>query len=178
MSDRMVMATFDHEDDVLAATRAAREQGYAIRDVFAPYAIHGIDRAMGLRPSRLTWVCFICGMIGALGMFWFQHWVAAIDWPIDVGGKPWNSLPADVPVAFESMVLLGGFGSVFALFIVSRLYPGKKAVQPTPEVTDDRFVLVLDELDASYNIDDVRNMLADYDLVDLKEHSAGEDEIA
>ena len=174
MSDRMVLATFDHEDDVLAATRAARQQGYSIRDVFAPYAIHGIDRAMGLRPSRLTWVCFICGMIGAVSMFWFQHWTAAINWPIDVGGKPWNSLPADVPVAFESMVLLGGFGSVFALLIVSRLFPGKKATLPNPQVTDDRFVLVLDELDASYDMDDVREMLATYDVVDIQEQTTNE----
>ena len=178
MSDRMVLVTFDHEDDVLAATRAAREHGYAIRDVFAPYAIHGIDRAMGLRPSRLTWVCFICGMIGALGMFWFQHWTAAINWPIDVGGKPWNSLPADVPVAFESMVLLAGFGSVFALLVVSRLFPGKKAVLPAPQVTDDRFVLVLDELDASYDIDDVRKILADYDVINIKEQSTVEENAA
>jgi hypothetical protein len=171
MSDRLLLATFDHEDDVLGATRAAREQGYTIRDVYAPYAIHGIDRAMGLRPTRLTWVCFILGMIGALGMFWFQHWTAAIAWPIDVGGKPWNSLPSDVPVAFETMILLAGLGTVFALLVVSRLYPGKTSLPPIPQVTNDRFVLVLDELDASYEIGQVRQLLADYDVKYLEERT-------
>ncbi len=49
-----------------------RRQGYSIVDAFTPYAVHGLDRAMGLKPSRLTWVCFVCGMIGALGMLWFR----------------------------------------------------------------------------------------------------------
>ena len=96
-----------------------------IVDAFTPYAVHGLDRAMGLKPSRLTWVCFVCGMIGRMGMLWFEHWSASVDWAIDVGGKPWNSLPSDVPVAFEAAVLLAGFGSVFALLAVSRLFPGK-----------------------------------------------------
>jgi hypothetical protein len=100
MSDRVLLATFDHEDDLLAATNAVRSGGYRIVDAFTPYAVHGLERAMGLRPSRLTWVCFVCGMIGALGMLWFEHWTASVDWRLDVGGKPWQSLPSDVPVAF------------------------------------------------------------------------------
>jgi hypothetical protein len=171
MSDRVLLATFDHEDDVLSATRAAREQGYTVRDVFAPFAIHGIDRAMGLRPSRLTWVCFICGAIGALGMLWFQHWTAAISWPLNVGGKPWNSLPSDVPVAFESMVLFAGLGTVLALLVVCRLFPGNKTKPPIPQVTDDRFVLVLEKLNASYDIDRVRQLLAEYNVVELEERT-------
>ena len=67
MSDRVLLATFEHEDDLLAATDAVRRQGLQIVDAFTPYAVHGLDRAMGLRPSRLTWVCFVCGMTGAIG---------------------------------------------------------------------------------------------------------------
>ncbi len=74
MSNRVLLATFAHEDDLLAATTAVRELGLSIVDAFTPYAVHGLDQAMGLKPSRLTWVCFICGMTGALGMLWFQHW--------------------------------------------------------------------------------------------------------
>jgi hypothetical protein len=65
-------------------------------------------------------------MTGALGMLAFEYWSAAVSWAINVGGKPWMSLPSDVPVAFEAAVLLAGFGSVFALLGVSRLYPGKR----------------------------------------------------
>lgn len=169
MSDRVLLATFDHEDDLLAATKAVREKGLRIVDAFTPYAVHGLDRAMGLRPSRLTWVCFICGMVGALGMLWFEHWTASVWWPIDVGGKPWNSLPSDIPVAFESAVLLAGFGSVFALFAVSRLYPGKKPRAILPRTTDDRFVLVIDETDATFDVPSVQLMLMEYNVVETEE---------
>ena len=102
-------------------------------------------------------------------MLWFQHWTAAISWPLNVGGKPWNSLPSDAPVAFESAVLLAGFGSVFALFAVSRLFPGKHAQIVHPRVTDDRFVLVIDETDASFNLASLTHLLQQFELVDIKE---------
>ena len=69
---------------------------------------------MGLRPSRLPWVCFVLGLLGAVAMLLFQYWATAVSWPINVGGKPWNSLPAFVPVTFEVMVLCAGVGTVVA----------------------------------------------------------------
>lgn len=169
MSDRMLVATFEHEDDLLAATSEARRNGYKIVDAFTPYAVHGLDRAMGLKDSRLTWVCFVCGMAGALGMLWFEHWVGAIAWPIDVGGKPWNSLPSNVPVAFETAVLLAAFSSVFALFCVARLFPGKQVDPNFERVSDDRFVLVLDEVDAGFDTAGVQAMLRPFNLLKLEE---------
>ena len=169
MSDRVLLATFEHEDDLLAGTDAVRRSGLHIVDAFTPYAVHGLDRAMGLRPSRLTWVCFVCGMAGALGMLWFEHWTASIDWQLDVGGKPWNSLPSDVPVAFEAAVLLAGFGSVLALLAVSRLFPGKQPRIIDPRVTDDRFVLVIDQADAAFDTAAVRKMLHEFHVLTVEE---------
>ncbi len=143
-SDRSqnVCVSFARECDLLAATRAAKKDGLPVLDALTPYPVHGIETAFGWKPSRLTWVCFICGIVGALGMLWFQHWSAAVSWPLDVGGKPWNSLPSDVPVAFEAAVLLAAFGSVAALFIVCRLRPGKCLGSLPQRATNDRFVLI------------------------------------
>ncbi len=148
MSSRVVLASFADEHDVLDAVRTLRTRGYTVRDVFSPHAIHGMDEAMGLRPTRLTWVCFVCGAIGLFGMLWFQNWANAVDWPINVGGKPWNSLPAEAPVAFEMLVLLAAFGSVIACLAVNRLYPGKADATP-PRATDDRYVVAIDVTPAS-----------------------------
>lgn len=169
MSQRVLLASFEHEDDLLAAAAAIRREGLQIVDAFTPYAVHGLDRAMGLRPSRLTWVCFACGMIGALGMLWFEHWAAAISWPVNVGGKPWNSLPSDIPVAFEAAVLLAGFGSVFAFFAVSRLYPGKEARCTFPGITNDRFLLVIEESDAAFDVSRVETFLQKFHVVETCE---------
>lgn len=164
-----ILATFEEEADLLAATNEVRERGLKITDVFTPYAVHGLEKAMGLPPSRLTWVCFVCGMIGACGMLWFEHWVAALSWAVDVGGKPWNSLPSDLPVAFESAILLAGFGSVFALFAVARLYPGKTYRPVIERVTDDRFVLVLEQTDAQIDGPYIQEILQPFNLVELEE---------
>jgi hypothetical protein len=169
MSHRVLFAAFEHEDDLLAAAAAVRQKGLRIVDAFTPYAVHGLDRAMGLKQSRLTWVCFVCGMTGALGMLAFEHWVASVAWAINVGGKPWNSLPPDVPVAFEAAVLLAGFGSVFALLAVSRLYPGKQAQSIYPGTTDDRFVLVIDEMNAAFDVGSVEKFLQAFNVVDTCE---------
>lgn len=174
MSDRILLATFEHEDDLLAATNAVRRRGLKILDAFTPFAVHGLDRAMGLKPSRLTWVCFICGMTGALGMLWFEHWTAAVNWAIDVGGKPWNSLPSDLPVAFEAAVLLAGFGSVFALFLVSRLFPGKCACVVNPRVTDDRFVLVIEQSNAAFDSAAIKQLMLEHHAVETEEKLASE----
>lgn len=171
MNSPVLVATFADERDLLDGAERLRLAGFRLCDVYAPYPVHGLDRVLGLRPSRLSWVCFACGAIGLLGMLGFQHWTAAIDWPINVGGKPWNSLPADAPVAFESLVLLAGFGTVFALFAVSRLYPGRAPRMPTPRVTDDRFALVIEQSSAVVNEQSVLRALGETSVLSIEEWS-------
>ncbi len=169
MSRRVLMGVFESEEDTLRATNTSRLRGFKIVDVFAPYAVHGLDKAMGLQPSRLPWVCFALGLFGAGVKVWFEFWTTASNWAINVGGKPWNSLPAFVPVTFEVMVLFAGVSTVIAFFIVARLVPGKKAVMPYPGVTDNRFVLVLEETDAAFDVGMVRAMLESFNAVHVEE---------
>lgn len=169
MSRRLLLGVFEDEHDVLGATKAARQGGLKIVDVYAPYAVHGLDKAMGLQPSRLPVVCLVLGLLGAALKVWFEFWTTASDWPINVGGKPWNSLPAFVPVTFEVMVLFAGVSTVIAFLLVCGLIPGRKAVLPDPAVTDNRFVLVLQETDAAFDVPKVRQMLARFHAVRTEE---------
>ena len=79
MSRRLFLAVFDREEDVLGATQSSREHGFKIADVYAPYAVHGMDKAMALAPSRLPWVCFGLGVVGATFKVWFEYWTTWID---------------------------------------------------------------------------------------------------
>ena len=142
--EKLVLGVFLKEADVLSATRATRLAGFAIHDVFAPHYVHGLDRAMGLRRSRLTWVCLAFAITGLVVATVGQFWISAVDWPLNVGGKPENSLPAYLPIMFELMVLCGGLGVVFTLFLRARLYPGKRVWLPHEKITDDRFVLAVE----------------------------------
>jgi hypothetical protein len=140
MSD--IIGYFEDEEQALAATRAARAAGFAIADVFTPYAVHGLDEAMGLPPSRLPWVCFVAGLAGGGFALGFQIWVSAVSWPLNVGGKPFASIPAFIPITFELTVLSAALSTALALLVRAKLYPGRRAVT-LPRVTDDRFALVL-----------------------------------
>lgn len=169
MSRRFFLAVFDREEDVLGATQSSREHGFTIADVYAPYAVHGMDKAMAMAPSRLPWFCFALGLLGATFKIWFEYWTTAIDWPINVGGKPWDSLPAFVPVTFEVMVLVAGVSTVFAFFAVARLWPGRSPSIPLAGVTNDKFLLVLEETDAVFDPVKVRNLFEEFHAVHVEE---------
>lgn len=174
MARRTLIGVFSREEDILTATDAARRDGLTILDVYTPYAVHGLDQAMALQPSRLPWVCFLLGLLGAVLKVWFEYWTTAVSWPINVGGKPWNSLPAFVPVTFEVMVLFAGVSTVFAFLLVAKLRPWRRAVLIHPRVTDDRFVLLLEQSDASFDVGRVRRLLERHHAIEVEERDLQE----
>lgn len=172
MTRHLHVSVYAREEDILGATTAAREKGLTIADVYAPYAVHGLDRAMGLKPSRLPWVCFVLGLLGAVLILAFQYWASAVDWPINVGGKPWNSIPAYIPAAFEVMVLMGGLGTVLAFIVIVGLRPWREASLVHPRVTDDHFALVLVGDGAALDRRAIEAMLSPFHPVKTEERVA------
>jgi hypothetical protein len=170
---RFLIGSFGRAEDILRAAAAARAEGYEVVDAFTPYAVHGLDRAMGLRPSRLTFVCFAGGVAGLALAIWLEVWTSAFDWPLDVGGKPLLSFPAFVPVAFELTVLLAGLSVFLATIARSGLFPGKEPRLPLPRVTDDRFALVLLEGDAAFRPARARALLERHGALLVEEREEG-----
>jgi ActD protein len=166
---RVLITIFEDEDHLIKATNAAREAGLDIVDVFAPYAVHGIDRAMGLPPSRLPWVTFWLGLFGAVTMTVFQFWASAVSWPINIGGKPWNSLPAFVPAIFEVTVLCAGVGTVLFFFWWAGLRPGLNSPLSDLRVTNDRFALVVSQSKAGFNRKTAEALLSPFQPVSIQE---------
>lgn len=156
---RIVFGVFGAPEALLAGVRAVREAGWEIEDVHTPFPVHGLPEAMGLRPSRLPVVCFLFGLGGVSLSLWFQYWTTAIDWPVNVGGKPWNSLPAFIPVTFETMVLLAGVGVFLSFLAVSGLRPGRRPRALPPGATDDRFVMCLSVTDSAHDAEAARALL-------------------
>jgi hypothetical protein len=139
----VLIGSFEDERAALDATRAAREAGYSVQDVYTPYAVHGMDEALGLPPSRLPRACFAFGAAGLVGGLALQAWTSAVSWPLNVGGKPALSWPAFIPVAFELTVLCAALGTVALLLVLLRLWPGSRA-RAVERATDDRFAVALD----------------------------------
>ena len=166
---RKLQAVFANEEKLLAVVKDLRARGVTIDEVFTPYPVHGIEEAVGLRPTRIGWVCAIFGLSGAAFALLFQEWTSVVSWSLNVGGKPYDSWPAFVPVVFEVGVFCGGIASVLALFYVSRLYPGKKVDLPADRTTDDRFAVVLDASIADFDMQEAKDVLAHHGGFDVEE---------
>jgi hypothetical protein len=151
---RIHSLVFETPGATLAAVKALRAEGFEVHDVYSPFAIHGVDEALGLRPSRLGVATLLGGLLGGGAAFAFQIWTHAIDWPLFIGGKTPLALPAQVPVSFELTVLFAAFATVGTLVVTRRLFPRlspELVAQPDPRVTDDRFVVLVVERDATFS---------------------------
>jgi len=116
-----LMAEFDDPEALLAAARRAYEEGYRQMDAYTPLPIEGLAEALGLRHTGVPPIVLAGGLIGCLGGFYLQYWVAVIDYPINVGGRPLNSWPAFIPVTFELTILVAALFAVFGLLALCRL---------------------------------------------------------
>lgn len=164
---KLLLGVFDNEEKLLQATRSVREAGAKVVDVYTPYPVHGIDEAAGIRRSRLGIVTFLAGLTGFSLAMGFEIWSMAVDWPLNVGGKPLLSIPAFVPVSFELTVLIGGLSTVLALLIRTKLFPGKRPLVIDSRVTHDRFVLALEDGDGR-DLEKIKGLLSAAGAVEVR----------
>lgn len=143
-TNNYITAYFEDDDDLKNALKNLIEKKVTIHDVLTPFPIHGIEKILNMKRSRIPKVGFISGMIGGVFGLFFQIWVFTDAWPLDIGGKPFLAIPSFVPVTFELTVLLAAFGMVAAFLISSNLKPGSDNVIYDERVTDDRFLIVID----------------------------------
>jgi len=151
------------DEQIKHAVADFKRNGYDIVDVHTPYAVHGLEKVAAVPPSRIGWACAAGGLTGAALILLFQSWTSAIDWGVDVGGKPLHSIPAFIPVTFEVGVLLAAAGTVLAFFCRSRLWPGKKT-KAIDRTTDDAFVVVLRAENAGFNRERAEGIAARHDV--------------
>jgi hypothetical protein len=157
-----LLAEFESAGDLLHACEQMREAGYKKWDAHSPFPVHGLDRAMGLRPSRLPWIVLVLALAGAAAGMGLQGWVSAIDYPLIISGKPFFSWQAFVPITFEFTILFGAIASVFGMLMLNRL-PRWHDVRFTSKrfekVTDDRFFIFVDGTDPRFDMGDTRELL-------------------
>jgi len=143
MPSSILVATFPHVEGLLSAVRRARREMLRVYDVFAPFPVHGLDEAMGIRHTRLPKITLIAGLTGLAFALTLQFYANVLDWPLNVGGKPDNTTLAFIPISFELTVLFGGLATVAAFLLRAKLYPGKRPWLPATGITNDVFALIL-----------------------------------
>lgn len=153
-----VMAEFDNPSDLVAAARRTYEEGYRRINGYSPYPIEELWEAIGFHHTRLPVIVFIGGLFGAVGGFLMQYYLAVFDYPLNVGGKPFNSWPAFIPITFECTILCAAFAAVFGMLILNKLPQPYHPVFNAPSfalATRDHFFLVIEANDPRYKHDEV-----------------------
>ena len=138
-----VVGFFDEPQSLIEATRKTRDAKWDAFDTFTPYPVHGLETAQGLGRSPLPWVTFGAGLTGCSLGFLLQYWTSAVDWPVIIGGKPFNSWPAFVPVMFACTILFAGLSTLAAMFIINGLPNLKRRIADT-SITRDRFAILIE----------------------------------
>lgn len=141
---KFIVGSFDDEAVLFPAVKAVRKAGYKIHDVYTPFPIHGLDKAMGLRDTSLHTAGFIYAITGTATALGFITWALTVDWQIVFGGKPFFSLPAWIPITFELTVLFASVGMVLTFCYLCQLAPFVKKDHFNLRSTDDLFVMALE----------------------------------
>ena len=149
MKDKIIHAIFNDEQDVLSVVKDLRMQKINVNEVYSPFPIHGLDKVLGLKETRMAITAFIYGCIGlcfgGLLIYYIMISGAGKSWPMNIGGKPnytfYHNLPSFVPIMFECTVLFAGHLMSITYLIRNKLYPGASTKSPDIRTTDDKFLV-------------------------------------
>ncbi len=157
-----LLAEFPDPHALLHAAEAVRENGYSHFDTHSPFPIHGMDRAMGLGNSKVGFFSLGGGLTGLLTGFLLQWWTSAVDYPINISGKPFFAFEPSIPIMFELTILFAALGAVAGMLALNGLprpYNPLFYSQKFARATDDAFFLHIAASDAQFDETDTANML-------------------
>jgi Alternative complex III, ActD subunit len=157
-----LMAEFDDPTTLVAATDRAHHQGYRRMDAYSPFPIEELHDAIGSPPSRLPLIVLIGGLLGCIGGYVLQYWVSVVAYPVNVGGKPFHSWPAFIPVTFECTILAAALAAVLGMLALNGLPMPYHPVFNVPRfalASRNRFFLVIEAADTKFELEETRRFL-------------------
>ena len=167
-SSKVIHAFYTDDEVLLDAVKTVKAAHHHIEEVFCPFPVHGLDKAMGLAPTRLAITAFLYGITGLAFAIWMTNYMMIDNWPQDIGGKPsfsWaENMPAFVPIMFELTVFFAAHLMVITFYMRSRIWPFKDAENPDPRTTDDHFLM---EIPVHNNEAELTSLLSETGAVEI-----------
>ncbi len=167
-----LLAEFDNPDDLLAAARKACEAGYRRLDAFTPFPVEGLADAVGFHSTRVPLIVLIGGLIGCCGGFFLQYYPNVIGYPLNIGGRPYNSWPAFIPITFELTILCGALSAVFGMLALNGLPTPYHPVFNVPRfelASRNRFFLVIKARDPKFDAEKTKQFLKELKAREVSE---------
>ena len=167
-ASKVIHAIYNDDDVLMDAVKKVKAERYHIEEIYTPFPVHGLDKAMGLAPTRIAIASFIYGCIGLTVAIVMMNFIMIEDWPQNIGGKPSFSyienMPAFVPIMFELTVFFAAHLMVITFYLRSRMWPFKKSENPDPRTTDDHFLM---EIPVSGNENELTALLKESGAVEI-----------
>ena len=175
MSSQHIIGVFDDEFKLVGAVEKIKEKKILIEEVYTPYPIHEVIHAMGTR-SKMQIFAYFYGLFGALAVLAFLYWTSVISWPVNYGGKPFNSFPSFIVVTIIMTIFIVTIGGLATFSGRAKLWPGKSHKIYDLRATDDKFIIVLNE--AVVNPGDLtvaENIMKDHGAVEIRREGSDEE---
>ncbi len=157
-----LMAEFDDPNALVSAAQQARLEGYRRMDAYSPFPIEELHEALGAHHTKLPLIVLIGGILGGIGGYFLQYWANALEYPLNVAGKPFNSWPMFIPVTFETTILAAALTTVLGMLALNGLPQPFHPVFNVPRfalASRNRFFLCIESRDAKFNIEKTRAFL-------------------
>ena len=157
-----LMAEFETPTELVEAAKGAYAAGYRKMDTYTPYPLEEAAEAIGTHHNRVSLVVLVGAMLGMIGGYSLEYWVSAVAYPINVGGKPFHSWPAFIPVTFECTILGASLAAVFGMLALNGLPQPYHPVFNSPNfvrASKDRFFLCIESQDPKFSLGETRRFL-------------------
>lgn len=157
-----VVAEYANPKDLYKACEKVRDAGFKRWDAYTPFPVHGLDAAMGMKPSRLPWVVLALGALGLIAGFYMQVWMNSVSYPLVISGKDYLVWQAFIPVTFEITILFSAIGAVFGMIAINKLpmlFHPLFRVRRFQRVTDDRFFIAIESTDPKFDLQGTQDFL-------------------
>ncbi len=161
------LALFESPEKLVTAIEKVRESKVKKMDAFTPFPLHEVIHALGIKRSKIPLGTLVMCLTGMCLAFALQAWTMGVDWPINVAGKPYISIPAFIPITFEGTILIGGVSTVLLLFVMCRL-PNRTKPALDLRLTDNLFGLFVEKSDPQYNVENLNKIFKDCNAKEIK----------